>query len=1295
MTSRWFGSEYFESDASLGVSRLLRAIALLALSLLVGGRAFAGVTASISGTVKDTTGAAVVGAKVTATNTETSIASTQPTNGDGYYSFQSLALGHYDIEVQQTGFKLYRRTGVVLDVNAALVVDVTLQVGQVTEKVEVSSEALHVETANTQMGEVIEGTQMTAVPLVKRSYTDLLALQPGVVSQTSGLSGQFAGKFLAATFAVPLVSGDLNAGALSVNGQREAANGYILNGVTVQEAGFSSAGAVPNLDSIAEFRILTNNFDAEYGNYSGGQINVITKSGTNQFHGNVFEFLRNTKLDAANFFESGHRGSYHQNQFGGTFGGPIKKDKLFFFADYQGNRVIQAVPQVITGAPTAAEESGNLSAIAAADVFTISKILPGVNGCPGPNCKPVPVPTTVNGPAWATALVAATGNNSIVSGFPYYFLATDFNPATNAPYGANCTSPSQCVFPNSQLSTNAFSQISKNELQFIQPANNAAQNAFFTNSGKIDLHDNKFSGRVDANSRFGLLSGYYYFDKFDRIDPYWAAPGPLYPGFSIDTKGWTHSVSLGDTKTFGSATVNEFRLGYFRLDTPFNQPLGGTQKTLAQLGFASGANRQPGILPLTPQFQGVPETDFNSFSIGVPSKPIRITNNSYQVLDNFSKVIGTHTLKFGAQYHYNQLEENLSNASDGNVFFGTAVNGGASETGSDFVDFLLGAPSSIIQGEAFPSYGRSFYLGLFGQDSWRIKSNLTFNYGLRYDVSSFWREQFHEIQTIIPGEQSVVIPGSPKGWVFPGDPGVPSSLAPTRWNNFGPRLGLAYSFGDHEGALGKILGKPGSTSIRLGYGIFYTALEGATDFVEIGDAPFGDFSGQFGSTYAAPYTNRASGTSIQNFFPVLIPPKHFSASNPITSACATLPPGIQFCPYDTLAHFFTAFGQISSSPAFNNKNRLPYAENYELSIQRQITGSDLLTVSYVGTQGHHLLLATSANPGNPALCLQLAAAGCGPGGENNIFIRPDNSFVLSTRAVLPGVVLPAGTSVPGAAACSAGSNSTSNCILPNGLTGIVPFGNNSYFKTIGNSAYNSAQVNWRHTSGRLQTLLGYTFSKAIDLASGFGEQVNPVNPKISRGLSAFDSTHNFVFSYNYRLPFDMLGGPKRLTNGWEISGITRFSTGLPITLVEIDDQSLLGTAFGGPIPLSADTPNLVAPVHTLDPRNSACPGPCLFFNPSSFQGSALGQEGNANRRFFRGPGVNNWDFAVLKSTQLNERFALQFRAELFNIWNHAQFIAPGSIGLSNFNPQSTTSTFGSITTAAPPRIAQLSLKLNF
>lgn len=1249
------------------VSRLRAFVGLFvfALALFLAARVYAGVTASISGTVTDSSGAAIAGASVTATNVDTGVVYTRTTNAQGFYSFQELPLGKYTVEVQQTGFKTAAVTNIVLQVNDQRVVDVTVQVGQKTEKVEVSSNALHVETANTQMGEVIEAKQITGVPLVSRSYTDLLALQPGVVSQTSGMTGAYAGAFLSATFAMPLVSGGLDAGQLSVNGQREGANGFILNGVTVQEQGFSGAGAVPNLDSIEEFRILTNNFDAEYGNYSGGQINVVTKSGTNDWHGNAFEFLRNTGLNGRNFFDpAGNKGAYHQNQFGGTFGGPIVREKLFFFADYQGNRLIRGVPQTIANAPPAALlQNGDLSSVAGLLTGTVQS---------GPLSNPN---------SWANVLSNQLNHQPITPGEPYYF--------------SGCTTVAQCVFPNAHLDPTLFNPIAQKMKQFIQPANNAAQNAFSTNAGKINLSDNKFSGRIDYNSGLGLLSGYYYHDKFTRIDPYWQSPNPTYPGFSIESKGWTDGFSLGDTKTFGSAAVNELRFGFFRLDTPFNQPLGGTAAQnanykLGALGFSSGLNRAPGIFVGTPSVEGIPETDFNNFTIGVPSKPIRITQNSYQVVDNFSKVIGTHTLKFGGQYHFNQLEENLSNAANGNFFFGTNVNGGNTETGSDIVDFLIGAPSSFVQGLAFPSYGRSFYFGLFAQDSWRIKSNLTFNYGLRWDTNSFWRELHNQIQTIIPGEQSVVFPGSPKGWVFPGDPGVPSSLAPTRWNNFAPRLGLAYSFGDHEGVLGKILGKPGDSSVRVGWGKFYTALEGATNFNEIGDAPFGDFTGQNGQdgrgpTFAAPFTTRTTGNSILNFFPITPPPYHFSAKNPATNSCVAG----QFCPYDNVVDFLTAFGSIGSSPAFYNKNKSPYAENYEVSLQRQITPSDLLTVSYVGTQGHHLLLALSANPGSPAACLALNTPGsvmagtptCGPGGENGIYTLPNGTLVGGTRTPLNQLVAP---------------NTNGVVMLASGPT--IAFQNDSYFINIGNSAYNSAQISWRHTSGRLEMLLGYTFSKALDLSSGYGEQVNPVNPKLSRGLSAFDSTHNFVVSYNYRLPIDLLPGPKRLTNGWEISGITRFETGLPITIVETDDQSLLGTNFGGPIPLYVDTPNLVAPVHTLNPRDSQCPGACQFFTTSSFRGSALGVEGTANRRFFHGPGINNWNFAVLKNTQLNERFNLQFRAELFNIWNHAQFIAPGAIGLSSFDPNthaSTTGTFGTITAARDPRIGQLSLKLNF
>ena len=269
--------------------------------------------------------------------------------------------------------------------------------------------------------------------------------------------------------------------------------------------------------------------------------------------------------------------------------------------------------------------------------------------------------------------------------------------------------------------------------------------------------------------------------------------------------------------------------------------------------------------------------------------------------------------------------------------------------------------------------------------------------------------------------------------------------------------------------------------------------------------------------------------------------------------------------------------------------------------------------------------------------------------------------------------------------------------LPNG-TPIVPFGNDSYFITAGSSSYNSLQVSYKHTTGRLQTLIGYTLSKSFDNSSGYGEQINPNNHRLSRGLSAFDSTNNFVASYNYTLPIDKLGGPTQLTHGWAVSGITKFATGLPVTMVETDDQSLLGTAFGGPITLPVDTPNQIAPVVKENPRNSGG----QYFSITSFGPSALGTEGDARRRFFHGPGINQWDFALLKDTKITERFDLQFRAEFFNIFNHTQFLTPSGItGFTAIPPSQgggfapSSSSFGQVAGTLPARVGQLSLKLYF
>ncbi len=1184
LNSRYQSLKAEESNSSIGRTRhfWFHLVVLSAMCCLAGS-ARGKVAAGISGIVTDPSGAVVSGATVSATATDTGIVTTHQTNSEGFYAFVDLAPGRYDIEVRQTGFSLFRQKAIVLDVDSAKVINIKLSVGQISEKIEVSSDAVQLDTASTQMGEVINAQTITAVPLVTRSYTDLLALQPGVSPTSSGLAGGQGGQFSATGFTFTPVSGDLNAGNLSVNGQRESANGFLLNGTTVQEFAFSGTAIIPNLDSIQEFRIVTNNFDAEYGNYSGGQINVITKPGTNRFHGSAFEFLRNSAFDGTNYFST-TKDDHKQNQFGGTIGGPIKRDKLFFFADYQGNRVIlgQSGTLGTTVVPSAAERTGDFSALASS--------LTG----------------TVQGPAWAQDLTNTLGY-TVTQGEPYFF--------------AGCTSAT-CVFPGAQIPSTAFTEPSKNLLQFVPPANatdNDGNPVFSPTAAPTRLRDDKTSGRVDYNSHLGMLTGYYFFDRYRN-----SVPNVFLPGFGSDYTGRSQVVNLGDTKTLGPWSVNELRFGLTRLKFLIHRPTGGTGVTPASLGFEEGPDTL-GISPSLPQYAHVPNIHFNSFSFGASGGALGVTETTFQVSDNFSRVIGTHTLTVGGQFRYNQLTE-YNGGSNGDFVFNGA------ETGVDFADFLIGAPTVYSQGQGFPSYGRSRYFGLFGQDSWRMRSNLTLNYGLRWDVSRPWSELNGQLETLVPGLQSTRFPGSPTGWVFPGDPGIPSTLAPTRYNNFAPRIGLAYSPSVENGLLNTLTGGPGKTSIRVGWGLFYSTFEGATNFNEIGDAPFGIFYGSpVPPQFVTPFVDRGTGNIEGQRFPVALP----TTDTPINWA--------NYLP-------------IGTSPAFWYRNVLPYTEEYQLSFERQIGSGTLLTASYVGTQGHHLLSSLEANPGNPAVCLSVSQASqvmpntptCGPNGENGVYSPIGGGTTNGTRA-------PFGNS----------------------------FSSDGYFITIGKSSYNSLQLSLRQRISRLEFLAGYTYSKSLDNGSGYGEQINPWNHEL-RSLSSFDLRHNFVVSYDYQLPFDRLGGPSRLVKGWRLSGISRFSTGLPVTLVETDDNSLLGTSSAGAISLPVDVPNYTSGSLSISDPRSGRP----YFNTALFSPEAIGTLGNARRRFFSGPGLNNWDMALLKDTMLKEDLNLEFRAELFNAFNHAQFGPPDG-NVNNLG------SFGTIHTANPPRIMQVSLKLLF
>jgi Carboxypeptidase regulatory-like domain len=1202
-----------EQQRAFKIWRRLNTFFYLTFFFCATGAAWAGVGGSISGSITDPTGAAIAKAAITLVNPNTGVKQSVVADDHGSYSFPVLPVGSYVLEVNHPGFKPYRRTGIVLDTSRALQLDVVLLVGERSDAINVSDSAVHLETSSSQMGEVINSEQMSAVPLDGRSYTDLLSLQAGVAPATSITSSTV--QDVGASALSP--SGDLNPGTISINGQREFANAFIVNGSDAEEDVNMGTAIIPNLDSIAEFRILTSNFDAEYGEFSGGQINVITKSGSNAFHGDVFEFLRNTDLDARNYF-SPTRGTFIQNQFGGTFGGPIRKNKIFFFSDYQGTRQRQGVDTGLIPVPSLQDRAGNLSDLASS--FYTTQM---VNG------QSVVVPTTVSGPAWASTL-SNNFHQGIYAGEPYYFPG-----CTNTSYSPGSTTA--CVLPTLRIPTSAWSGPAQHLLQYI-PVPNTSDNQFATSANNEALRDDKGSLRLDANTGWGLISGYYFLDDYSLNNPYPVAQGGAsVPGFNALYFGRAQLLSLGDTKSLSATSVNELHFSYMRAYNDLGKPQGGLGVSLASQGFVTSSGK-PSIVALAPQNEGVENIVFNNFSVGTNTNELKQANNTFQWLDNFSKVLGRHTMKFGGEFHYDQVNVNPIAQFNGNFLFT------GSETGLDFADFLLGIPSQYNQSQLNPFYGRNKYAGLYAQDSWHVKANVTVNAGARWDRIEPWYEKYNQISTTEPGKQSVVFPGAPPGILYPSDPGVRRTLAPPG-DEFSPRIGLSYSPNfSSDSALGKLTGGPARTSLRAGFGMYYTSIEALTIGVLAANAPYGTtYSSPAPPLFSNPFVTASNGQNLGQYFPVTFAPLNSSSSHPDANVDWS-----QYVP-------------ISGIPAYPVSNRIPYTEQYMFSIERQLGDNTLLSASYVGNESHRLLVLVESNPGNPALCLSLSqtsevapgSATCGPFGESNVYTTAAGRTVNGTRGPL-------------------GSN----------------FGSDTNQSTTGNANYNALELSVRHTSKRLQLFASYTFSKSMDDSSNVGEEVNPINPALSYALSAFDVKHNFVVSYAYELPFERLFGVSNgWTKGWTISGITHFSSGFPVTLLNYGDNSLLGAEPNGINNYGVDEPQYTPGALDLNhnPRNGGA-----YFNTSLFSLQPLGEPGNAKRRFFYGPGIDNYDMALIKNVPLPDTRSLEFRFEGFNVFNHAQFYGPASV---NGNIQSAT--FGQVISAAPPRLMQAAVKFVF
>jgi hypothetical protein len=1185
----------------------------------------ADITGSVQGVVRDRSRGVLAGAQITIMNVETNLKYQATSGVDGSYRILALPPGNYRLTVTALGFRTFVESGIVVKVNDQLQVEVMLDVGSAQQEViNVEANAVQVQTESTQLGDTIDSKKMLALPLNGRSYISLLGLQAGVAPDTAGTIGGDRP-----------VSGILSAGNISVNGQRETGNAFLVNGGDVSEGRNLGAGLVANLDSVEEFRLITNSFDAEYGKFSGAVMNVITKSGSNGFHGDAFEFLRNDKFDAKNFFAPS-RSELRRSQFGYAAGGPFWKNKLFWFSDYQGTRQVQGAETGLVSLPTSAQRQGN---------FGPSLLAP--NGSDGTcatstNC--------VTGPYWAQVLSRRL-SYTVSQNEPYSFVGcTSTNPVTG------------CVFPNGVIPQAAWSTPATKILSYIPaPTLPGDVNNYSNNSQKTTINDAKIGERVDFNNQTtGDWSWYYHWDN-STVDS--ALPGASVPGFPSVTPSLAQQFVMSNVKAFGTTAVNEARFSFFRTALHRDNPA-GSFGSLSSFGFVTGGN---GIVPSVAGYpEYLPPIYFLNFAIGVPTLNTYQPDNTFMWSDVFSKSAGRRTWKFGGEFRYHQINErNYASPNGSFIFDGTT-------TGSDFADFLLGAPA-ISGGYNQASFqvldSRTRYGGAFVEDSWQVKPNVTLNLGLRWEVSMPWYDTQGKIQTFVPGEQSVVFPLAPVGLVFPGDPGIPKTLAHTKYDNFAPRLGLAYSPGFTDGILGKIFGGPGKSSIRAAFGIYYTSIEDLNLFYEVADAPYGlYYLSPVPVMFDQPWLIRTTGQSLGQRFPYTLP-------IPGSPADKTL----SFGQFEPIAYF----------PGYDTHNKLAYAEHFNLSIQREITKSTVLTVAYVGTGGHHLITQEEANPGNAALCQKLTAegaiditagvTGCRPYNENDVFQLPKATVPCTTVSPTP---------LPACVYSTRHAIDASN-YCPESVT-LVCYGySNTWTRLTANSIYNSGQVTVERKANDVMFLAAYTFARALDDSSAFGDLVNFTNPKLSRGLSSTDITHNFVASYIWAVPFDRAFGnaPKRLTQGWQIQGITRFSTGFPVQLIQpLGDASLAGSS-------STDMPNRVGPLLIVNPRkpNLNCPtattgdGTGCYFLPSAFAvNTDVGTFGTANRRFFHGPGFINTDFGILKHTQIKDNFAFDMRLEFFNIFNHAQFMNPSG-NISN-------ASFGVVSNARDPRIGQVAFK---